>query len=208
MMQSKVSAPDSEKSDLSSSITSEKREMIEKMTPEERDAYYSKNMKNRKMMAKQKKHKRKWYHDYHVILLSLTSNHLDSLNHKHQIEMRWDYCLTVPISFHQKCFISIPLCWYFYHSSNLLFLHVCVFSSFILDCVQFYISIFILVCASMFFYLIILTSLFLYLENVLLQFTIYLDCKSFLFFPWVLLSINHSSFSSIHDAQLLFFTQI
>jgi len=59
MMQSKVSAPDSEKSDLSSSITSEKREMIEKMTPEERDAYYSKNMKNRKMMAKQKKHKRK-----------------------------------------------------------------------------------------------------------------------------------------------------
>jgi hypothetical protein len=35
----------SEKSDLSSSITSEHKEMIEKMTPAEREAYYSKNFK-------------------------------------------------------------------------------------------------------------------------------------------------------------------
>ena len=50
---------ESEKSDLSGSITSEHKSMIENMSAEEREAYYSQQLKNRKMMAKLKKNKKK-----------------------------------------------------------------------------------------------------------------------------------------------------
>ena len=43
---------------MSGSITSERKSMIEKMSPEEREAYYNNQMKNRKLMGKLKKHRK------------------------------------------------------------------------------------------------------------------------------------------------------